>query len=150
LLDGATPTPGVTPDAGADGNEAEPQAPQSKTTTGYFASARLNRQQARDSALAILRETMASENAEEAAKLEAGAAIEALASSTVSEAQIENLVIAKGYTDCIAFISEGGVSVVVSATEGGLRDSDVAKIAEIVTGETGVAMSQVSIIEANG
>ncbi len=133
-----------------DGSGAPAESPTPRTSTGYFASARLNRQQARDSALAILRETMASENAEEAAKLDAGAAIEALASSTVSEAQIENLVIAKGYTDCIAFISEGGVSVVVSATEGGLKDSDVAKIAEIVTGETGVPMSQVSIIEANG
>lgn len=149
LLAGATPTPAATPDAGTDGDVTESPTPQAKTT-GYFASARLNRQQARDSALAILRETMASENAEEAAKLEAGAAIETLASSTVSEAQIENLVIAKGYTDCIAFISEGGVSVVVSATEGGLKDSDVAKIAEIVTGETGVPMSQISIIEAQG
>ena len=149
ILAGATPTPAASPAAGTDGQDAQPQTP-GKASTGYFASARLNRQQARDSALAILRETMASENAEEAAKLEAGAAIEALASSTVSEAQIENLVIAKGYTDCIAFISEGGVSVVVSATEGGLQDSDVAKIAEIVTGETGVPMSQISIIEAQG
>lgn len=150
LLAGATPTPGVTADPGTDGDAAASPAPQTRSSTGYFASARLNRQQARDSALAILRETMASENAEESAKLEAGAAIEALASSTVSEAQIENLVIAKGYTDCVAFISEGGVSVVVSATEGGLQDADVAKIAEIVTGETGVPMSQINIIEAQG
>ena len=149
LLAGAAPsaTPSADPNAGTGGDVTESPAPK---TTGYFASARLNRQQARDSALAILRETMASESAEEAAKLDAGAAIETLASSTVSEAQIENLVIAKGYADCVAFISEGGVSVVVSATENGLQDADVAKIAEIVTGETGVPMSQINIIEAVG
>lgn len=120
------------------------------TGTGYFASARLNRQQARDSALAMLRDTLDSDTAEEAARTEAGAAIETLAAATVSEAQIENLVIAKGYADCVTFISEGGVSVVVSATENGLQDADVARITEIVTGETGVPASQIKIIEAEG
>ena len=132
--------------------ETTPEAGEGAGTssTGYFSSARLNRQQARDSALGMLRETMSSENAEEAAKLEAGAAIETLAAATVSEAQIENLVIAKGYADCVAFISEGRVSVVVSATENGLQDADVAKITEIVTDETGVPASQITIIEAQG
>lgn len=127
----------------------EPEASAAPTTTtGYFASARLNRQQARDNALSILQETMSSESAEEAAKLDAGAAIETLATSTVSEAQIENLVVAKGYADCISFISNAGVSVVVPATETGLQAADVARITEIVTGETGVPASQITIIEA--
>jgi len=138
-----TPDPAATPDPGTTPAPAKP-------TSGYFASARLNRQQARDSALGILRETMSSETAEEQAKLEAGAAIETLAAATMSEAQIENLVIAKGYADCVTFISEGGVSVVVSATENGLQDADVARIAEIVTAETGVPASQIKIIEAKG
>ena len=68
----------------------------------------------------------------------------------MSEAQIENLVIAKGYTDCVAFISEGGVSVVVSAVEGGLQDADAARITEIVMDETGVPASQIKIIGAEG
>ncbi len=119
-------------------------------STGYFASARLNRQQARDSALAMLRDTMDSETAEEGARAEAGAAIETLADATVSEAQIENLIIAKGYDDCVTFISDGGVSVVVSATENGLQDADAARITEIVTNETGVPASQITIIEAQG
>ena len=38
--------------------------------------------------------------------------------------------------------------MVVSATENGIGDADVAKIAEIVTAETGVPLSQVTIIEA--
>ncbi len=126
---------------------AESTAPGETTSTGYFAAARLNRQQARDSALSILQETLGSDASEET-MADAGAAIETLAASTVSEAQIENLVIAKGYTDCIAFISDGGVSVVVSAAEEGLQEADVARIAEIVTGETGVPASQIKIIPA--
>lgn len=120
------------------------------TGTGYFSTARLNRQQARDSALGMLQETLNSDASEEAAKADAGAAIETLAASTVSEAQIENLVIAKGYADCVAFISEGGVSVVVSNVENGLQDADVARITEIVMDETGVPASQITIIGAEG
>ncbi|MCI9605749.1 MAG: SpoIIIAH-like family protein [Oscillospiraceae bacterium] len=151
LVNGATTDPLLAATA-TPGPEGEPSAAPSdaaKTSTGYFASARLNRQQARDSALTMLQNTLTAGDTE-AAMLDAGAAIETLASTTVSEAQIENLVVAKGYTDCVAFISDGGVSVVVSATENGLQDADVARITEIVTGETGVPASQITIIEAQG
>lgn len=141
--------PSASPESGEDAAKTDAGA-QKPEGTGYFSSARLNRQQARDSALTILQDTLSNENAETAAKEEAGAAIETLASTTISEAQIENLVIAKGYADCVAFISDGGVSVVVSATEEGLQDADVARITEIVTGETGVTASQIMIIEAQG
>ena len=40
------------------------------------------------------------------------------------------------------------VSVVVSAQEGGLTDSDVARITDIVMGETEFAANQIKIIEA--
>ena len=40
--------------------------------------------------------------------------------------------------------------MVVAATENVLQDADVARIAEIVTGETGVSASQITIIEAEG
>ena len=127
----------------------EPEASAAPTTTtGYFASARLNRQQARDNALSILQETMSSESAEEAAKLDAGAAIETLATSTVSEAQIENLVVAKGYADCVAFMGENSISVVVSAAEDGLQTEDVAKIKDIVLSETDYTVDQIKIMEA--
>lgn len=117
-------------------------------SSGYFAAARLNRQQARDSALAILQDTLSDETINEAMRSENNQAIQTLASATVSEAQIENLVTAKGYQDCVAFISDESVSVVVSATEEGLTDADVARITEIVTDETGFSASQIKIIEA--
>ena len=91
---------------------------------------------------------MADENASDAMKAESSEAIQTLADYTVSEAQIENLVTAKGYADCVAFISDGNVSVVVSATADGLTDADVARITEIVTDETGFEASKVKIIEA--
>ena len=145
LVNGQTSDPLV-------GGTAASASPEAGTTGGgsYFDSARLNRQQARDSALAILQDSIANESADETMKEANGEAIQTLASYTVSEAQIENLVTAKGYTDCVAFIGDESVSVVVSAREGGLTDADVAKITEIVTDETGMEASQVKIIEAEG
>lgn len=137
----SSPAPSASPAASAAPSDAA-------KGSGYFDSARLNRQEARDSALSILQEAVADENASDAMKAESGEAIQTLADYTVSEAQIENLVTAKGYADCVAFISDGSVSVVVSATADGLTDADVARITEIVTDETGLEASKVKIIEA--
>ena len=129
---------------------ADPSASPSAAgeSTGYFASARLNRQQARDSALAILQESLSDENLNDTMKDENNQAIQTLANVTVSEAQIENLVTAKGYGDCVCFINENSASVVVSSTADGLNETDIAKIAEIVMEETGLTPTKVTIIEA--
>lgn len=116
--------------------------------TGYFATARLNRQQARDTALELLQEAAADESADQTIVDEANESIQTMAAFTLSEAQVENLVVAKGYADCVCFINENSASVVVSATEEGLTDADIARIAEIVTEETGLSVSQIKIIEA--
>ena len=153
LLTGSTvsASPSPSPSAGADGETSGQQTENSASETGssnYFDSARLNRQQARDSALSLLQEAAGDENADQAMKDEANASIQTMASVTVSEAQIENLVTAKGYADCVAFIGDNSVSVVVSNNGLGLTDADVAKITEIVTDETGMEASQIKIIEA--
>ena len=153
LLTGSTvsASPSPSPSAGADGETSGQQTENSASETGssnYFDSARLNRQQARDSALSLLQEAAGDENADQAMEDEANASIQTMASVTVSEAQIENLVTAKGYADCVAFIGDNSVSVVVSNNGLGLTDADVAKSTEIVTDETGMEASQIKIIEA--
>ena len=115
---------------------------------GYFDTARLNRQQSRDSALALLQEAAGKESADQTLKDEANASIQTMADYTVTEAQIENLVIAKGYTDCVAFLGEDSISVVVSAMENGMTDADAARIGEIVMEQTGLKADQIKIIEA--
>lgn len=115
--------------------------------TGYFATARLNRQQARDSALELLQQAAADEKADQAMVDEANASIQVMAAYTMSEAQVENLVTAKGYGDCICFINDNSASVVVSSTESGLNENDIAKILEIVLEETGLSADQIKIIE---
>ena len=119
------------------------------TQTGYFASARLNRQQARDSALELLQEAAADASADQTLIDEANASIQAMATYTMSEAQAENLITAKGYGECVCFLNEDSASVVVSATENGLTESDTARIVEIVMETTGLEANQIKIIEAD-
>lgn len=115
----------------------------------YFASARLTRQQARDHALSLLKEAAEQEGADAAALSEASESIQVLAAYTLQEAQIENLVTAKGYADCVAFLGDDGISVVVSTDSGELTAEDVAKITDIAMSETGLSASGVKIMAAN-
>ena len=115
----------------------------------YFATARLSRQQARDSAISMLQEAEMDENATEEVCNEASQTLQVLAGYTVAEAQIENLVTAKGYADCVVFMGEDSVSVVVAAPETGLNTADVARIKDIVVNETDYTPEQIKIMEAN-
>ncbi len=132
-----------------DGQVISAQEDGTAQVSSYFDTARLSRQQSRDNALSLLREAAEQEGAEQAAVDEANRAIQTLAGYSVLESQIENLVVAKGYADCVAFMGEDSISVVVSAAEDGLQTEDVAKITDIVLGETDYTVDQITIMEAN-
>ena len=132
---------------GAEGDAAT-QEGQAAGESSYFSTARLNRQQARDNALSLLQEAAKDEKADQAAVDEANQAIQTMADATMTEAQIENLITAKGYADCVAFLGEDSISVVVSAMENGMTDADAARIGEIVKEQTGLNADQIKIIEA--
>ena len=116
-------------------------------SSDYFATARLNRQQARDSALSLLQDAAAREDADEPVQEQVNETIQTMADYTVTEAQIENLVVATGYTDCVAFIGENSLSLAVSAPEGGLVEADTAKIVDVVNQAAGFTADQIKIIE---
>ncbi len=126
------------------------QEEQAETADGdYFATARLTRQQARDSARGLLEQAASEEGADQSVLNEASEGIQVLAAYTVAEAQIENLVTAKGYADCVAFMGGDSISVVVASGEMPLTASDVAKITDIVMSETGYTADQIKILESD-
>lgn len=136
--------------SGQEHRDDVPESEEAVYTGGdYFASARLTRQQARDHALSLLQEAAGQEGADTETLSEASESIQVLAAYTLQEAQIENLVTAKGYTDCVAFMGEDGISIVVSKEEGDLTAEDVAKITDIAMSETGLSASGVKIMAAN-
>ena len=113
----------------------------------YFATARLSRKQARDTAISMLQEAQVDENATEDVLNEASQTMQVLAAYTVAESQIESLVVAKGYADCVAFMGDDAISVVVSDPDG-LDAVDVARIKDIVVSETSYTTEQIRIMEA--
>lgn len=129
-----------------DGGEAGTDEEAVYTGGDYFASARLTRQQARDNAISLLQEAADQSGADAAVANEASEGIQVLAGYTMKEAQIENLVTAKGYTDCVAFIGENALSLAVAAPEGSLTDADTARIVDVVNQTAGFSADQVKII----
>ena len=115
------------------------------TATDYFAAVRLSRQQARDNALDLLQEAMAYDDATKAA--ESSQQLDEIVQTALSEATIESLVIAKGYTDCVAYMGGDGVSVAVAAPEGGLQTADVAVIADIVMTQSEYTLDDIRVVE---
>ena len=115
------------------------------TATDYFAAVRLSRQQARDNALDLLQEAMAYDDATKAA--ESSQQLDEIVQTALSEATIESLIIAKGYTDCVAYMGGDGVSVAVAAPEGGLQTADVAVIADIVMTQSEYTLDDIRVVE---
>lgn len=115
------------------------------TISDYFAAVRLSRQEARDSAVSLLQEAMSYSEDEESSQT--NAQLEEIVQVALCEAQIESLVIAKGYTDCVAYISDEGISVAVATPEGGMQQTDVAVIADIVMAQSEFTMEDIHVVE---
>lgn len=117
----------------------------SNTLSEYFSAVRLSRQEARDSAVTLLQEAMAYSDSAEAAQ--SNEQLEMIVQTALCEAQIESLVIAKGYADCVAYIADEKISVAVAAPEGGLQETDVAVIADIVITQSDFTMEDIHVVE---
>ena len=118
--------------------------------SSYFAEARLTRQVSRDEALELLQTAATSDAASQETIDSAMNAISAMAACTMKESQIENLLIAKDFVDCVVYIGNNTVTVAVPAPTDGLSEEAVARITDIVCKETEYEASQLNIIEVRG
>lgn len=128
-----------------DGSSLNFEAEGMPTVSDYFAAVRLSRQEARDSAVGLLQEAMAYND--EKADSKSNAQLEEIVQDALCEAQIESLVIAKGYADCVAYINNEGISVAVASPAGGLQQTDVAVVADIVMTQSDYEMEDIRVVE---
>ena len=121
----------------------------SLTTAGteYFAAARLTRQVSRDEALELLQTAASSEAASQETIDSAMNAISRMAACSMQEAQIENLLLAKEFDDCVVYIGDDAVTVAVPAPMEGLSEDAVARITDVICTETEYSPQQLNIIE---
>ena len=128
---------------GEAGEKEEEAAAQQGET---LAQAKLSRQKARDEAVELLEQVLKDAASSDEAKKEAVTQSAAIAQNVLQESNIENLVKAKGYSDCVAVIQNGECSVIIS---GALQnESDAVVIQDIVTAQTSFEPSKIKIVEA--
>lgn len=118
---------------------------QANAQVDAFAEARLTRQNSRDQALELLDGVLEDVSADSDAKKVAVEQASAVAQSILKETNVENLLKAKGYEECVAYIVDGQCSVVVS---GDMGDSDMLVVQEVVMEQTGLSAEKIKIVPA--
>lgn len=128
---------------------AESAAPEAseEPVSDYFAEARLTRQQSRDEALNLLESASSAEGASQETIDSAMTAISAMATDSMTETRIENLLLAKGYSDCVAYITGDSISVAVPAPAEGLTQAQVAAITDTITSDSDFTAAQLKVVE---
>jgi stage III sporulation protein AH len=122
-----------------------PNDTQTNTENTYFSATQVSRQRARDEALEVLQAVVDSADSSEVAKNGALESIAAIANEIQKEANIESLITAKGFEQCIAIINDGMCTVVVMTD--GLLASHKSQINEIVYEQTGIKPVNVKYIQ---
>ena len=115
--------------------------------SAYFAEARLNRQQTRDEALALLEMTCAQDAVSQEVIDESMRQISSMAEWNLTESVMENELLAKNFADCVVFVSADGVTVAVPAPAEGLTEAQVAQITETVLSSSDFSVSDLNILE---
>ncbi|MEE0836147.1 MAG: SpoIIIAH-like family protein [Clostridia bacterium] len=115
------------------------------TESEYFSTAAVNRRRARDESLEVLQLVIDSEDALQESKDSALQSMSKIASQIEQESNIESLIKAKGFEDCIAVVGDGGATVIVASD--GLLAGEVAQITEIICEQTSLPATGIKIVE---
>ena len=115
--------------------------------SAYFSEARVSRQQSRDEAVATIENLydVAKEDSSEVAVLAEKAG--EIAANMELETKVESLIKAKGFDECIVYISGEYADVMVHTD--GLLPTEAAVIKEAIIKETSVPVENISIVEVN-
>lgn len=130
----------------ADGSGTEGAVDVNAGASSFFSEARLTRQQTRDSAVETLTQMFQDSSLSEEQKAQLAIKAAGVAQSIETEGKIENLIKAKGFSDCIVYIDGDRVDAIIKT--GGLLKEEVAQITDILVAETGALQENISITEA--
>lgn len=148
---GALTDPLTTDTASSEGNknygDAQLVSIGQKSSDQYFDEARLSREKSRDEALDTLEKSLKKANLSEEEKAELTARLSGVVESITAESDIENLVKAKGFVDCVAFVDDGKVNVTVQTPGEGLDQEQVAQIRDVVLSRCEVKAQDITVVE---
>lgn len=110
----------------------------------YFEKTRKDRNSTREEAIEQLEETVADAKLSDDIKAEAVAKMTELAARMDTEASIEALLKAKGFSDVLAIIGDNDINIVVKVDK--LLESETVQIGDIATSQSGLPLDKVKII----
>lgn len=113
----------------------------------YFETARLTRTKTRDEALDKLQQSLKATGLTEEEKAQLKDTLSGTISNISLESDIENLVKAKGFADCVVFIDGEKVDLAVKTGAEGLSKNEVAQLRDIILGKVQTSAQNISIVE---
>ena len=129
-----------------DENEGSTPAGGTKEeNSNFFAASQIERQRARDEAIEVLQGVVDDAASLDVAKEQALADIAAIAATIETEANIESLVKAKGFDECVAVINGDKANIIVKSD--GLKPNELSQILEIVYLQADILPANVTISE---
>ena len=127
--------------------DSEEFGQESTAAAATLSDARLTRQTARDEAVELLEDILEDVQADTAVKEAAISEASLIAQNILKETNVESLIQAKGFTECVAYINGDACTVVVN---GDMENEQNALIVrEIAVTETGLSPENIKIIPAS-
>ena len=129
----------------ADKNYGEAQLVSVSEDTGteFFESARLNREKSRDEALDTIEKTLKNASLSDEEKQTAAETLQAQITNIELEAELETLIKAKGFVDCVVMLGADTADVTVMTENDALTAAEVTQIRD-------VSLSQCPDVKAQG
>lgn len=113
----------------------------------FFEEARLKRDKAHDEALDTIRKTLKSSSLSTEEKKEYTAQIAANLEDLHAENEIETLIRAKGFADCLCFLQSGRADLTVMTAGDELTGAQVAQIRDVVLNKSSVTAQNITVTE---
>ncbi|MBQ6153431.1 MAG: SpoIIIAH-like family protein [Ruminococcus sp.] len=136
----------VNAEAEATGDEAQATSKEQGGSSPYFAQAKTERQQTQDAAVSLAKETLTLTDSDEEARKDAVDQLNTLEERFLAQSNIESVLKAKGFTECICFISDEGCTVAVKSSE--LKDNSPLIIKDAVQSQYEIDFNDITIVEA--
>lgn len=147
IVDGLMTEAEATSSANKNYGEAQLVSVANDTGAKFFEEARLKREKAHDEALDTIQKTLKSSSLSSEEKQAYTAQITASLEDLNAENEIETLVKAKGFADCLCFLQSGRADLTVMTSGEALSAAQVAQIRDIVLSKTSVKAQNITVVE---
>ena len=113
----------------------------------FFEQARLKRQKAHDEAMDSIKKTMKASSLSAEEKKEYASQLTANLEDLNAENEIETLIRAKGFADCLCFLQSGRADLTVMTSGQPLTAAQVAQIRDVVLSKSSVTAQNITVVE---